>query len=239
MKYVIALCLICVSFSSCYIFGYKKIKGNGIYTTDQRNISAHKIKVEGNIDIQIAQSSDAGVTIKADANLLEHIITELDGEWLVIRTKRKYKLVSNNPILVVVNTELLKALNLTGKCNAKGLTKFEGGDELKIKIAGSGDVKLAVNTPNVEASIAGVGNISLEGETKNSTIKISGSGDFEGKNLKAENVKIKIAGSGNASVYASNQLKINIAGSGDVEYIGNPNIDQNISGSGSIKPLKE
>lgn len=239
MKYVIALCLICVSFSSCYIFGYKKIKGNGIYTTDQRNISAHKIKVEGNIDIQIAQSSDAGVTIKADANLLEHIITELDGEWLVIKTKRKYRLVSKNPILVVVNTELLKAISLAGKCNATGLTKFEGSDELKIKIAGSGDVKLAVNTPNIEASIAGVGNINLEGETKNSTIRISGSGDFEGKKLKAENVKIKIAGSGNATVFASENLKINIAGSGDVEYIGNPNIDQNISGSGSIKPIKE
>lgn len=239
LKYFFAFCIISVCFSSCFIFGYRKIKGNGIYTTEKRNLSANKIKVEGNLDIQIAQSNEPGVNIKADANLLEYITTELEDESLVIKTKRKYKLVSENPIIVEVNTALLKSISIAGKSNVKGLTKFEGGEKLDIKIAGKGNVQLAVNTPKVEVKLAGVGEINLEGETKDIIVKISGSGNFKGKNLKAENATIKIAGSGDASVFASENLDVKISGSGNVEYIGSPNIDQKISGSGTIKPIKE
>lgn len=239
MKLIITGILVAILATSCIWMGNKKIKGDGVFTTEMRSAGAtKKIKITGNINAEVTQGTSNAVEVKADANLLPYIKTENEDGWLVISAKNGYDLRSDNPITIAVTTDFLEAVTITGNGNVKGMNKLEGGDQLKMKISGNGDINLSVNTPKVDANITGNGNIVLEGETKDASINVTGNGDFKAQNLKAENANIKITGMGNVFVFASNVLDIRITGSGDVHYFGNPTINKKITGSGSIKPIQ-
>jgi hypothetical protein len=230
-----ALFVAAVTVSCDFVFK-KTVHGNGNLTTQQRTVgNTERIKSMGNFNIDIVQGSPSSVKIEADENLMPYILTENSGERLVIHTREGYNLSSENKIKVTVTTDRLEEVELNGSGNVNGVGKFSGADHLKISVAGSGNINLSANTPEVESSIAGTGNITLSGETKKSKIEIAGVGDYKAEDLMSENVEIHIAGSGNARVYAENSLDIHIAGSGDVYYKGNASVKQDIAGSGKIK----
>ncbi len=224
---------------SCNFSVDEKIQGNGKQSTEQRTISdASKIKCSGNIDVAITPGATSTLKIDADENLIPYIITEEKDGWLSIRTKDNVNISSSHKVVISVTTNQLQNIELAGSGNITGTGNFTGADHLKLDVAGSGNISLEVNTPEIESNIAGSGNISLTGETKNSKIEIAGDGDYKGENLKTETADINIAGSGNAKVFADGTLKINIIGSGDVYYTGNASITQNITGSGTVKHVQ-
>lgn len=226
-------------FSSCQLFGFKHIEGNGILATQTRNAQrANKIKMAGSFDVEIIQAPSVSVKIEGDENILPYVIAEDRDGFLVIKTKDHINYSASHDIKVYITTPNLEELILAGSGNITGKSKFTGSDKLVLKIAGSGDIKLDVNTPNVHSEIAGSGSIALMGETKDESIKIAGVGDYDAAGLKAENAKINIAGNGDVKVFAASELEVNIAGSGTVFYKGNPSLKQHIAGSGEVKKVE-
>lgn len=225
--------------TSCDFMFRKTIHGNGNIKTEERTASnTDKIKSLGNYNIAIVQGSPSSVKVEADENLLPYIVTENRDGRLIIRTREGYNLSSDNKIIVTVTTDKLDEVEVDGSGDVNGEGKFVGADHLKISIAGSGNVNLNINTPEISSSIAGTGNITLSGETKDSKIEIAGVGNYRAENLLSENVEVHIAGSGNAKVYAENNLSIDIAGSGDVYYKGNASVKQSVAGSGKIRKVE-
>lgn len=237
-KIFLPVCFIALLSSSCDLLLEKTVHGNGTMKKEERTASnTDKIKSAGSFDIDVVQGSPSGVVVEADENLLPYIITESKDGALEIHTKEHYRISSDDKIKVTVTTDKLELLDIAGSGNIRGIGKFTGSDRLKISIAGSGDIDLDVNTPDVQSNIAGTGSIKLSGETRDSKIEIAGMGDYHAGDLKSENVDIHIAGSGNADVYAESNLSVDIAGSGDVNYRGNAAVKQSIAGSGKIKKV--
>ncbi len=227
-----------ISTASCDSIFNKTIHGNGNMSSEQRSTEVtDKIKSYGSFDIVIVQGTTPSIKVEADENLLPYIVTEKKDGALVVKAKENYNLSSNNKITVTVTTDKLAELEVAGSGNVRGEGKFIGSDHLKISIAGTGDVTLDVNTPEIESHIAGTGNITLTGETKDSKINIAGMGDYNAEKLLSENVEIHVAGSGNAKVHAENNLEIHIAGSGNVDYSGNASVKQDVAGSGKINKV--
>ena len=233
------LALVAIMCSSCNWMGFRRIKGNGIISTESRNINrAENIKLAGSYDVEITQGPVTSVKVEADENIIPYIITREEGGYLVIKSRNNYSFSSEHAIKIYITTNRLEKLHLAGSGNIIGKNKFTGGNKLELKIAGSGDIKMEVNTPDIEADIAGSGSMTLSGETKNERIKISGVGDFNADQLKAESANIKIAGSGNVKIFADMNLDVSIAGVGSVYYKGSPSIKQHIAGSGEVKKIE-
>lgn len=238
MKQLVSVLTILVLFSSCRMFGYKHIKGNGNIITQSRNVSkATKVKLAGSFDVELTPGAVTKVEVVGDENILPFIFADEQDGFLVIKSKDHMSYNSTEGIKIKITTPQLENLQLAGTGNIIGQGKFIGSDKLVLKIAGSGDIKLEVNTPKIEADIAGSGSIKLTGETKDETIKIAGVGDYLTEGLMAENATVRIAGSGDVKVFASTTLDVHIAGSGTVYYKGNPSIKQKVAGSGDIKKL--
>ena len=238
MKQLIIALSAALVLSSCQLFGYKHIEGNGIIATQTRNAqTANKLKMAGSFDVEITEGPTVSVQIEGDENILPYIIVEDRDGFLVIKTKEHINYSATNDIKVFVTTPKLEQVILAGSGNIIGKSKFSGSDKLDLKIAGSGDMKLEVNTPNVHSEIAGSGSIALKGETKDESVKIAGVGDYNADELKAETAKISIAGSGDVKVFAAANLDVNIAGAGTVYYKGSPTLKQRIAGSGEIKKI--
>jgi len=237
-SFIAIIACVCL-LASCDGFYRERIKGNGKIATEQRSVaSAKKIKLKGGFNIELTPGTSTSVKVEADENILPYIITENDGEWLVVRTKDHTSLSTSRSFKIYVTTPELDAISLSGSGDIIGTGKFTGSDELSVSIAGSGNANLEVNTPSVSANISGSGNITIVGETKKTRIDIAGNGDFKGQDLKAEEAEVHISGSGKVNVFADAKLDVHIAGSGDVFYKGKPAMTQHISGSGTVKEMQ-
>lgn len=216
----------------------ERVEGNGNVTTQNRSVtSGEKIKLLGSMDVFVSQGA-TGVKVETDENLIPYIVTEMDGDWLEIRSKDGYNLNTSNDIKVYVTTPNIRSVELTGSGNISFTQKFSGSEPMDFRISGSGDIKAEVNAPDIDVHISGSGNLHIAGETQKIGIQIAGSGNFDGPALKTEKADVKIAGSGDAELYAENAINASIAGSGNIKYRGNAVVDSHVAGSGSVVKMQ-
>jgi hypothetical protein len=236
MRKIIYLPLFLVLLSSCFGFGGRRVRGNGNLGTQTRNAGAFEgIRVLGGMDVVLSSGSDYAVKVEADANLLQYILTEKDGDDLVIKTRNNYNLNPRAGMKVYITAPSLETIKITGSGSVLSQSKVSSNGRLDIDVTGSGDVKLDLAAPEVEADATGSGNIILSGTTRNFKGEINGSGELHCFGLMSENTDVEISGSGSAEVFASKRLDVRISGSGDVAYKGTPTINQRISGSGDVR----
>lgn len=222
--------------NSCDVIGQNRVKGNGHVAKEDRQVASfHRVKVEGSMNVFLAQGAAKAAVIEAEDNIIPLIeLVEEDGR-LIVRLKRGVSVSTHKDINVYLTTPEINEVSLAGSGDVKLTDKFTSTSDVKVSLSGSGNVRGEINAPAVKASISGSGDMSLKGETKNVDLSIAGSGNFKGDELLSENVDINIAGSGDADVYASVKLNAKIAGSGDVKYKGSPEISSSVAGSGSIQ----
>lgn len=216
----------------------RHINGNGDVITETRQVTkAERIRVSSSFDVEITQGATTSVTVEGDANLLPYVLITEDEGVLKVKTKENLNYSSDHGIKIHITTNKLEQVSVDGSGNVTGMNKFSGADKLKLSITGSGDIKLDVNAPSVDANIVGSGSVTLSGETKEQHVTIAGSGDYLAEELKSENTVVKIVGNGDAKVFADISLDVHVAGSGSVLYRGSPAIKQNITGSGDVKKM--
>ena len=212
----------------------KKIKGNGNVVTKTRNVSEYdQIAVAGSFDVKLVAGKEGKLTIKGEENLLEYLITEVKDGKLKIKWEKGVNINTTKELLVTVPFEDIEAVSLAGSGDVFSEDTIKT-DNLKVALAGSGDMKLKINASSISSAVSGSGDIKLMGSSENLKCAIAGSGDIDGYELTSNNVEVSIAGSGDIKVNAKENLKARISGSGDVYFKGNPRQDVKVSGSGSV-----
>ena len=235
------LTLITLSFfnlSQAQWWGSEKIKGNGNVTTITRTTSDYDgLSCAGSFDYILVAGTEGKITIEGEENLLEYIITEVKNGKLIVKTEKNINLSpsGNKTIKVTIPFKDINNISLAGSGDLMNKDTVTAND-LKVSLAGSGDVVLTVETNTLNGSLAGSGDITLKGSTNNLEASIAGSGNIHAFDLQSNNTDVSISGSGDAEVVSKESLKARIAGSGDIEYKGNPKKeDSKVSGSGSIR----
>jgi hypothetical protein len=198
-----------IAFSGC------GVPGSGVSMNESRDVDAFdRISMAGSGDLTIQCGQDHSLELTTDDNLIELIETVVDDGHLKIRPLENIA-----PTIrpkYAITTDKLSQVSISGSSDVT-IAEYQG-DELILKIAGSGSFKVA-------------------GECEKVNLKIAGSGDVDLLELVAKDVSISIAGSGDAKVIALENLTVKIAGSGDVRYIGAPEIRKSIAGSGDISQI--
>lgn len=96
-------------------WGGNKVKGNRNVVTDERKTPDYdQVDVAGALDVELFSGSEGNITIKAEENLLEYIITEVKENRLVIKIKDGYSLSpsTHNSILITVPLKILNKYHL-------------------------------------------------------------------------------------------------------------------------------
>jgi hypothetical protein len=192
-------------------------------------------------DIYLSQANDYKVEIEANADDLEKIETVVDGDILKIKNKDHFNFeFHDKKVKIYISMPQVNALNISGSGDILAQTAIKT-DDLKIKISGSGNVKIEVlSVKNLSLAISGSGDIYMAGTdaAESATYSISGSGDIDNQNLQCKKVDISVSGSGDVKVWAADELNARVSGSGDVYYKGRPLIEAKTSGSGGIHHIQ-
>jgi hypothetical protein len=160
-------------------------------------------------DAKYQRGSGDAVTVSGDANLIQHVRVREGKIEMDCRGAHH-----DNRL----------AIDLPGRI----FTKFG--------LAGSGSMNLnGIDQPDVKLAIAGSGDVTATGKTAKLDAAIAGSGKMHLGQLAAGDVDLHIAGSGNTEIAPSGELNVHIAGSGQVHLLTEPrHIETKIAGSGEI-----
>lgn len=209
------------------------ISGDNNLVTNTRNIGAYsEIKLMDSYDVECYNDTTYDIEVLGESNLLPYVSTEIYSDELQIKDFPNTCLRENSPISLKTYSPEMNAVTISGSGNI-GLDAFTGNN-LDLKISGSGSIAGTFYYNKIKGIISGSGDIEFDGDTDYGTYEINGSGSIYADNCKHKYVTIDISGSGDVYVYCTHNLNVKISGSGSVYYTGNPQITSNISGSGSI-----
>jgi len=232
---IVALMFATVSHAQWW--GSKKVKGNGNMTTETRNTGEYDgVKCAGSMDYILVAGTEGKIKLEGESNLLEHIITEIKGNDLIIKVEKGVNLSPswNKTIKVTIPFRDISSVSLAGSGDLWNEDKITASD-FNVSLAGSGDMILNIEATSVEGSLAGSGDVTLKGNTNNLSLRLAGSGDIHAFGLQSNHTEASIAGSGDIEIVSNQSLKARVSGSGDIEYKGKPSKeDTKVSGSGSI-----
>lgn len=212
------------------------VVGNGNIVQVGREVpNFQDLSTKGSINVEIQPGENYTVKIVGDENIIPYVMTEVRNGTLEIYFQDKVS-ISRGNIKVMVSAPFLNNIETAGSGNISSTGIISNNQMITITSKGSGNADLQVYAPAIKLRGSGSGVFTLSGQTKDMDCVLSGSGDLDSKDLKAENVKVRISGSSNARLFAAADLSATISGSGNIFYWGNPALSEvKISGSGKVK----
>ena len=247
MKRILLFTLVLFSLAA---YSQKREKRN------HRNFTRVSFGLPGKIHVK--QSATWSVEIQADADALDRIETDVDGDKLIIRMKPtltgRWSWDPDDDIEAWVSLPEIEGVSVNGsgdligegrfktgsmevKVNGSGSAKIElESSDLALGVAGSGTIRVTGKMSAVNASVSGSGAINLDGNISGTLDgNISGSGKIVARG-KAGSADLIISGSGQVNGFdlTVDRCDARISGSGDIEITANTEIDASISGSGSV-----
>lgn len=197
----------------------------------------NKISLSVPAQVYLEQGSGQLFEIEGDDEVLDHIITEVKGGELRIKTDQKWKNQNwrSKPVIRIRIPELYAlAVTGSGSIETQGLFRSE---TMEVAVTGSGRLQLPLEAAELSVSITGSGTAVLSGTASTATVKITGSGKLKAEELMARECNIRISGSGHCEIHSANSLEARISGSGKVYYSGSPK-NVNVQSTGSGKAIK-
>ncbi len=213
----------------------QKVKGNGKQVEKTRQVGNFEaLGVSGSFDVFLVKGQEGKVILNVEENLEPYLETEVENGTLKVRWKKGSNIRTTKNTTVTVHFNSLNGVALAGSGDIVSKDRIET-DEMKIAVAGSGDIQLELSANASKAAVSGSGDIELSGTSNSFEAAVAGSGDIKAFDLKTETAELKISGSGTIHASVENELVARISGSGDIKYKGNPRVeDVKVSGSGSV-----
>ena len=210
-----ALLVVCCSVACGVKFnsGASVKNGAGVTKRDSRNIVGYsKIKASSAVDLNVVVTNGYSIVLKGDESVLPSVLTELQGDTLVISIKDNTSL--DSKINVSVTLPQLNALELVGATHAT--VKDVRSDELSIDATGASSVEVA-------------------GQVQSLKVKATGASTINAEALKAEKADAESVGASKVTVSASDSLIAGATGASSVTYVGEPkSVMQNATDVSSI-----
>ena len=181
VKYTAILFL--ATLSSCGIDMFNRIEGNNNVISINRDINQDftKVRVSTGIELIIDQGSEVSLTVEADENLHDIIITEVEDGKLKIYTEKNIWKSASKKVYLTVNTleelkassgsnvttsNVLKATDLNvGSSSGASLTIEVTAVNLTSSTSSGASANIDVNANSVVSSSSSGSNMKIKGET--------------------------------------------------------------------------
>lgn len=230
----LAIIIITLALTSC-IQGqiWNSVTGNGNVVTKERNVDSFTgIKVSSGIDVYLKQGDKESVSVEADENLHEYILTEVRNGVLNVYTEHNIRRAEKKRVYVTMKH--IESIKTTSAGDVLGESPINS-DRLELSASSAGNIKLEVKATEISVDISSSGDISLAGETDNLKADLSSAGDLKAFDLKTKEADISVSSAGDADVNVSDRLIARASSAGDINYKGDPrNVDAHSSSAGGV-----
>ena len=231
---ILTLLLVATLLSSCGIDLFNRVNGNRNVVTENRSTKEGftKIKVSTGLDLYISQGSKNQITVEADENLQDIILTEVkDGVLRIYSEKNIWRAKARK---VYVTVETLEELTATSGSDAYTKETLKVND-LKISATSGADIHITVDANTIETSATSGSDIEVSGVANNHISKATSGASIDAYELRSKNATVKATSGGDINIYASESIDAKATSGGDIDFKGNPKkVDKKSSSGGSV-----
>ena len=187
-KIIIFLILLLIAlFVGCKGTG---VKGTGNVVDEKRSINEFdEVSISGAYNVDVYVGDEPSIEISGEDNLLQYIVTEVDGRELSIYNDRSIS--PRKRIVIKLHTPSLKYISTSGASNIYAE---------------------AIYSDNFEINLSGAGSIELNGDVESFEANLSGAGSLGARDLIAKYVEVNISGASSADIFASEKLEASVSG---------------------------
>jgi len=210
-----------------------KVTGSGKVVSEDRKAGYfNAVKVSSGIDVYLTQGQKESITVEADDNLHEYIITEIKDNTLKVYSKANIRKAEARKVHVTIKDVEKLSASSAGDLYGETLIK---SDELYLSASSAGDIKIEVKVNRLKCKISSSGDIYLEGVTDELEADLSSAGDLKAYDLKTRIADVSTSSAGDAWITVTENLRARANSAGDIYYKGNPQqVDAHSSSAGGI-----
>lgn len=227
-----AVVILLITTSSCFMDG---TKGNRNVVSEQRDISSDFWAIDANqgIEVHLTMGNNVSLTVEADENLHDIIVTEVkDGTLNIFCEKNIWSAKSRK---VYVTARSINEISVSSGAEVISENTISSED-FKVRATSGSDAKLQLNVDNLSCSTTSGADVILKGKASSFTAKSTSGSDLKAQGLVTETCNVKVTSGADVYVNVTKSLQANATSGGDIKYIGNPkNVQENASSSGSIR----
>ena len=193
------------------------IKGSGNITTETRTVNQDfkKIEASNGIKVIVEQSDNKSITVEADDNLQQHIVTKIENGVLKIESDENYN-ATETPLVKVkmpvtngLSTSSGSEITSSGTLISENMdVKSSSGSQININVEAD-----AIKIESTSGSSIEVGGKALKVETSSS----SGS-TIDAKNLMANEVFSQTSSGSSTDVYPIVKLDAKASSGSNISY---------------------
>ena len=211
------------------------VNGNGNVTTKERIISSSfdQIEVSRGLDVYLTQSDIESLTVQADENLHDIIITKVENNILKIYTDENISYSEAKKVMVSFK-------NLSKISASSGSAIYSSSiisvDSLDLQTSSGADMDLEVKAKNLHCNASSGGDLKVNGSADTLFAKASSGSNIDARNLSTLTTNASASSGADIVVNVSQELTAKAASGADITYLGNPEtINKSNEVSGSIK----
>jgi citrate lyase gamma subunit len=203
-----------------------------VVSKERKTDSFTGLKVSSGINVYLKQGNEVSVTVEADENLHEYILTEVRNG--VLNVYSEYNIRDAEKKRVYVTMKEIKSIRTTSAGDVIGESPITS-DNLELSASSAGDIKLEVKSNDLDVDISSSGDITLRGEADMLRADLSSAGDLNAFELQTREANISVSSAGDADVNVSERINARASSAGDINYKGDPKyIDVHASSAGGI-----
>lgn len=221
VKVVIAT-MVALLFSSCNMnFSGESITGSGKVVSKERNLSGFtKIEVAKGLDCEVIQAPEFKVTVEADDNLQQGIITKVENGTLKITSKYgNYFNVKSKKIYV--SLPVIDELQTSSGSNlfTKGVIK---SNTIRIKSSSGSDLDAIIESERITLESTSGSSIKVKGKAIDLTTKSSSGSDIDARELLANNIDSESTSGSDTDIHPIVSLKAKASSGSSIDYYSTP-----------------
>jgi hypothetical protein len=231
---ILTIAIAVLSISACTHAQFRKtVYGNNKVVTKERQVENFTgIRVSTGIDVYLKQGDSETVSVEADENIQEYILTEVRGGILNVYTEATIRDAERKRVYVTAKE--ISSIRTSSAGDVFGESTIKS-DRLELSASSAGNIKLEVSANELKISISSSGDITLTGVTGLLEADLSSAGDLNAYELNAREADVSASSAGDADISVSEKLTARASSAGDINYRGNPkNIDAHSSSAGGV-----
>jgi hypothetical protein len=211
----------------------RTVYGNNKVVTKERNAEHFTgIRVSTGIDVYLKQGDNEAISVEADENLHEYILTEVRDGVLNVYTEVNIREAERKRVYVTMKE--VNSIRTSSAGDVFGETPVKS-DRLELSASSAGDIKMEVHAKDIEIDISSSGDITLKGDADLLEADLSSAGDLNAFDLKVREADISVSSAGDADINVSDRITARASSAGDVNYMGDPKyVDAHSSSAGGI-----
>jgi hypothetical protein len=220
--------------TSCNLDYISGIKGNNNVVSEDRTISSdfEAIKVQQGITLHLTQGNSTDISVEADENIIDLLITEVkNNELKIYFEKNVYRAKARNVFLTTKNIE---AISTSSGAEVIAENTIQT-NSLDLDSSSGSSIKIAVNSENIKSESSSGAHIKIKGKTTNFSASSSSGSSINANDLESENSVATASSGANINLNVSGKLTANASSGGGINYKGSPaEVDKNSSSGGSV-----